>query len=118
MGLIFANFLPLAALLILLGLPLTLRKIPPNSWYGVRTLLTLENREAWYDLNERGGKVLVGWGIVLLLAVAGVHLLELEPGVAVSVCLAVVVVGVLGLIVDAAVSSRQWKRRHGKAHKE
>lgn len=118
MGLILGNFLPLAALLILLGLPLTLRKIPPNSWYGVRTLLTLENRNAWYDLNERGGKVMVGWGIVLLLAVAGVHLFELEPGAAVSVCLAVVVVGVLGLIVDAAVSSRQWKRRHGKTHQE
>ena len=43
-------------LLVLLAIPLWLRRIPPNRFYGVRTRATLADEALWYDVNARSGR--------------------------------------------------------------
>jgi hypothetical protein len=70
-------FLFIGLLMIGLAIPLIRAKVPPNTWYGFRIRLTLDDPEIWYPANRRGG-----W---LLLAVGGVTiaaslLLPVIPG--------------------------------------
>lgn len=43
-------------LLVLLAIPLWLRRIPPNRFYGVRTRATLTDEALWYEVNARSGR--------------------------------------------------------------
>ena len=58
------------ALLALTSLPLALRLVPPNPYYGFRTRFTLSNRAVWYDANA-----LVGRGLLAGAAVSAAILL-------------------------------------------
>jgi uncharacterized membrane protein len=50
------------------GLPLMLRRVPPNRWLGVRVPSTLANERLWYAVNERSGRdlLVVGTTVVVL----------------------------------------------------
>ena len=50
----------ISAIFIVLGLPLVLEVIEPNSAYGVRTAQALSDEHAWYHLNSIGG-----WGMIV-----------------------------------------------------
>jgi uncharacterized membrane protein len=52
------------ALLAVLGVPLVLRRVPPNSWYGLRIRRTMESEVVWYDANEAVGRDLIVFGSV------------------------------------------------------
>lgn len=54
----------IGALLAVLGLPLLLRRVPPNAWYGLRITRTLESEAVWYDANEAVGRDLIVFGSV------------------------------------------------------
>jgi uncharacterized membrane protein len=62
-----------ALLLILFAVPLWLRMVPPNRFYGVRTRATLGNEQRWYAVNASTGLDLIISGIVLL---AGIFIIE------------------------------------------
>lgn len=53
---------------ILISLPLVLKLLPPNRWYGFRTRKTLSNADIWYAANYKGG---VGLILASLIALAG-----------------------------------------------
>ena len=57
-----------------LGLPLAMRRIPPNRWYGFRVRKTLADEGIWYDANEVTGRDLVISGAVMSLAAVTIHL--------------------------------------------
>ncbi len=52
----------------LISLPLVLRLIPPNRFYGFRTRKTLSNADIWYEANYKGG---VGLIVASVVALAG-----------------------------------------------
>jgi uncharacterized membrane protein len=59
------------------GLPLMLRRVPPNRWYGIRLPATLADERLWYAVNERSGRdLLVVGATVALLAVGAPYLLS------------------------------------------
>jgi uncharacterized membrane protein len=62
-----------AVLLILFAVPLWLRMVPPNHFYGVRTRATLGDEQRWYAVNANTGFDLLISGIVLL---AGILVIE------------------------------------------
>lgn len=64
-------------LFILLGVPLLLRRVPPNPLYGVRYRATLENEEIWYEINALGGRWLIGVGLGLILLPGALFFLDL-----------------------------------------
>lgn len=49
-----------ASLLIVgVSIPLVLRKITMNHFYGIRFPQSFKSNEAWYEINEYGGKALI-----------------------------------------------------------
>lgn len=62
--------LALAALFAVLALPLARRHVPMNLWYGVRIRQAYLSDDAWFDINEFGGRRLLWWA--LAPAIAGI----------------------------------------------
>jgi hypothetical protein len=54
-----------------LSVPLLLKKIPPNMWYGFRTRLTLGDPEIWYPVNAYGARWLLWIGVATVAAGLG-----------------------------------------------
>jgi len=55
----FFTILGCAALLVLVAVPLALRKIPRNIAYGFRTRATMASDEIWYEANAHFGRGLI-----------------------------------------------------------
>lgn len=68
----------LGVILIGMGVPLLLRKVPMNSFYGVRFSGSFKNDWIWYEINEYGGKVMLIAGLLPL--VYGLYGLFASPG--------------------------------------
>jgi magnesium transporter len=47
-------------------IPLLLRKIPPNSLYGIRIPKAYESPELWYKVNAKGGRILIVYGAIMV----------------------------------------------------
>jgi uncharacterized membrane protein len=57
-----------------LGVPLWLRRVPPNRFYGVRTEATRADEARWYSVNASTGRTMVGVGMstaILSIALDG-----------------------------------------------
>lgn len=54
-------------LFIALAIPLMLRRVPPNAWYGLRVAATFEDDSVWYEANARSGRDLLLLGTSLLV---------------------------------------------------
>ena len=50
-----------------LSLPLVLRKVPMNHFYGVRFRASFASEQNWYSINESGGKALLVSSVPILL---------------------------------------------------
>lgn len=53
---------------ILVSLPLVLKLVPLNRWYGFRTRRTLSNEDIWYEANYKGGMGLIVASVIALVA--------------------------------------------------
>ncbi|WP_309322068.1 SdpI family protein [Actinomyces stomatis] len=53
-------------LLVVLGRRMAKRRLPPNSWAGVRYEIALRSEENWYTMQARCAAATVGLGVVLL----------------------------------------------------
>ncbi len=60
-------FVFLGLLFIGLSIPMVLRKIPPNSWYGWRTPKAYESPEIWYEINRYAGRDFLVMGAVQVI---------------------------------------------------
>lgn len=75
---IFVSVLTIGSAMLFTGLsiPLVRRNVKMNKLYGVRFKKSYTSNEAWYDINEYGGRQLILWSIPIL--VAGVILLFID----------------------------------------
>jgi len=55
------------ALLVVLGVPMMLRRVPPNAFYGLRVPATFKDEQVWYDANAASGRDFVLLGIFISL---------------------------------------------------
>ena len=53
-------------LLVMLGHRMAKRRLPPNSWAGVRDEIALRSEENWYTMQARCAVATIGVGVVLL----------------------------------------------------
>jgi uncharacterized membrane protein len=51
-------------LIVAVAIPLILRKVPMNPWYGVRFASSYKSDWLWYEINEYGGKLLAAMGLI------------------------------------------------------
>jgi hypothetical protein len=91
-------------LLIVLGTPLVLGMIPPNSWYGIR-LPGYATPDKWYRLNHRGGLVLVLLGILFTAAGVAMNWITMADQtrilLAVLIFPAIVMAAILGVFLGS-----------------
>jgi hypothetical protein len=52
-------FVGVGILIVAAGVPLALRKVPPNRLYGLRIPSTLRNEDVWYGANQATGRFLL-----------------------------------------------------------
>lgn len=63
-------------LVIIVSIPLMLRLVPMNSFYGLRLAATFKSSERWYDINARSARLMAGWAMVIIGAgIAGFFVL-------------------------------------------
>ena len=51
---------------VVVSVPLILRRVPMNRWYGVRTRKAFVSDENWYEINAFGGKAFFLFGLFLV----------------------------------------------------
>jgi len=56
-----------------LALPLMLRRVKPNCWYGFRTRKTLGDERIWYEANAYTGRLLLWLGTLGILATVALY---------------------------------------------
>jgi len=61
-------FVATGLLLVALSVPLILRRVKPNYFYGFRTPKTMSNERIWYDANAYAGRALSILGSVYVAA--------------------------------------------------
>ena len=62
------SFAGLGLLYMLLSIPMIMRRVKRNPWYGFRTPKTLSSDRIWYAANEHSGRMLFFTGFITLLA--------------------------------------------------
>jgi len=62
-----AIFIFLGAIEIIFGVPLFLKKVPPNRIYGYRCSRIGNNKDLWFAVNKLAGKYLILSGICLIV---------------------------------------------------
>jgi tRNA A-37 threonylcarbamoyl transferase component Bud32 len=91
------------------SLPLWLRLVPMNSFYGVRLPSTFVSNERWYDVNAVFGKHLFGWSLtVIATGIAGFYQLPRHQDAYswAAITLTLVAVGA------SVASTLVWMHRH------
>jgi len=58
-------------IMIVAAIPLVLRKVAMNRWYGIRISKSYSSQDNWYLINEYGGKAIICWCIPFALVGAG-----------------------------------------------
>jgi hypothetical protein len=96
-------------LLIALGIPLWLRRVPRNVLYGVRFASALSDDRIWYEINARCGRDLVAIGAGYL-ALLSATMLFARSWIMPLRLLGPTVVLVVALIVDTILLSRAAAR--------
>src|SRR6516165_8400041 len=74
-------FIAFPVLTFALGIPLILRVVPPNRFYGFRTPTSYSSADAWYQINFATGLALVVAGIVAGLLVLLLSQFAFKPEV-------------------------------------
>ncbi|MFH1175790.1 MAG: SdpI family protein [Acidobacteriota bacterium] len=105
----------LGLLMIALAVPLYLRKVPMNGWYGVRIPRAFVSDHNWYEINWYGAKALFGYGgaLVCLGFVSTLLPAVAPPWVPVLLLLAPLVLLVPMLVAILRFSSRCPDGRQG-----
>jgi uncharacterized membrane protein len=88
-------FVGSGAILVLLGCPLYLAAIPPNSIYGFRVGKTLGSNEVWYAVNRTAGlELMLAGGLVAGIALL-CYWLRVNDTVASLLCVAVLIASIV-----------------------
>jgi len=98
-------------LLIMAGIPLYLRRVPPNPVYGVRFRATRDER-VWYEINARAGRDLVLLG-AMYLGLLGFAMWFGQSWIPVFKVLGPLVVLIVGLIADTIMLTAAASRLAG-----
>jgi uncharacterized membrane protein len=99
----------LGPILILLSIPLALRWVPPNRFYGLRIPATRRDESVWYDANALNGRHL------LLLGLLMVTLEFLLPrSIRTPVLTAIGWIGFIGIVAVDWRTANRWVRERSK----
>jgi hypothetical protein len=108
-------FPALGILLVVMALPLAVRRVRPNRWYGLRVPATFADEHVWYEANAVAGRDMVALGT--LVAVVGIALpraIALPPEAYAGICAGILGIGSLLLAVRGwRLANRLLRERRG-----
>lgn len=96
------------ALLVVLALPLALRRVPLNRAYGIRSREAMSSPARWLDINAYAGRLFAGYGALL---VCFGYLMRKRAPPATSVWSPVFIAGPLALSLVVLPVVRSYARR-------
>ncbi len=87
------------ALILIVSIPLVLRKIPMNRYYGVRLPKAYVSEDNWYRLNSYSGKLLDGFGLFeIAFGICSFHFMPRNSGLEAPLFLALPLLVLIPLI--------------------
>jgi uncharacterized membrane protein len=91
-----------------IGIPLLLGRVPPNSWYGARTMKTLSNDTIWYAVNRVTGRDLVIGGVAVIVACVAIIFFgqSLHPNSVALLLLTILVLSTVMMVIDSLRAQR------------
>src|SRR5262245_11421137 len=103
-----------SVLLVLLAIPLILRRVPPNPIYGLRVPATYKDEQVWYDANAASGRDFAIFGacmtlFTIVLTVAGVR----DMAFAITWSLAVGAGAICVVVLGWTRANRMFRERQG-----
>ena len=93
----------IGALFIAISVPLILKKVPPNKWYGLRIPATFSDETVWYEANVWVAKDMLRLGVLIIIAGVALHFAPMSLGGRVLVWVGVVEGGIIAVLV------RSWR---------
>ncbi len=109
MGPLYLLWVTTGLILIGVSIPLVLKKIPPNQWYGFRVPKTFSSDHIWYEANRVAGidLCLAGGAVIGASVVLNFISPMLGEGISVTVMLIVIVVSLLAAVVHSLLALRK-----------
>jgi len=93
------------------GIPMMLRKIPPNGFIGIRTPTTFSDPDIWYKTNAYAGRYMVWSNSVLVALIIAAYFLHSVSDIAYCI---VMTVGLVLMVVVLCVISVLYPRSIGR----
>src|SRR5215469_5031643 len=103
-------FIAMPGLLLVTGVPLALRLVPPNRFYGYRTPTSFASLDAWYQLNWATGWAMIAAGIaggIAALALA-LGLFDLKPEARYLIGILVTALASLAFLIPVVIYSNKF----------
>jgi uncharacterized membrane protein len=93
-------FAVVGLVLIGISIPLIMRKVPPNSFYGCRTRKTLSDPKIWYEANHTSGIDFCVAGLIVFVSSLAMLILgqNVETNHAVATLLIILLLSVGGVL--------------------
>ena len=95
----------LGPVLILFSIPMILRWVPQNRFYGFRIPATIRNKSVWYDANALCGRHMFLLGVLMV----GLEFL-LPPAIRIQILRTVGAIGVGVILVADWRTANRWRR--------
>ena len=71
------TFTFIGVVFVILGIPLFLKKVKPNWFYGFRTPTTVKNKDLWFKVNKQVGREFIIAGIIVIIG--SIFMLIFQP---------------------------------------
>ena len=102
----------LGILMVVIAIPLILRKVKPNLFYGFRTPFTMSREDVWYDINAYFGRWLLVTGVIFTAASLFFRFI---PGISVdayaSICTTLMLIGLALAIGLSVLRMRKFREQ-------
>ncbi len=86
-------------LVIALSVPLARNKVKMNPWYGIRIPEAFKSEERWYEINRYGGRLMLWWGLCIVIVAAFGLVLQERYWITYSFSALGIIMAGLGLVV-------------------
>ena len=93
----------IGALFIAISVPLILKKVPPNKWYGLRIPATFSDETVWYEANVWVAKDMLRLGVLIIIAGVALYFAPMSLCGRVLVWVGIVEGGIIAVLV------RSWR---------
>lgn len=111
-------FVLVGLLLVALAVPLLMRRVKPNRFYGLRVPATFADEQVWYQANAASGRDLLAFGLATVALAIVLGLLPIAPATYTMVLAGALAAGAIALaVIGWRRANRLLRERHRASHR-